>query len=411
MNFDGQRYVSHDASGEIDVEANPGVSTDSNEGYVFDWDAQPHVDADQLPDAYTQFYDAEEFVVLNDVTIAKPIVQTYHVNGDEYQFAKTPSELKRAAWSFDNKPHTLNHPDSGRVRSVDDIHGFWKDPAYANDEDGIQSDLYIPANDMEALSYVSEHGDVSIGFTNKLVQSDEEGVDAIQTDIYGDHVASVPVGRCSGEDGCGLNADASTVNVSVPVADHDASGQTFDTTDTIMTDGTCDCGGQTDGQLDLGDALGGMTVDALAKRNDNIAELQSEKAELQSDADDLRERLERVESALDAEEDVSLMDEIEALSADAQRLEDAQSELEEYQRSEFDSLVSEITDMTDMTEDDFSFEDDSIEDLREKREFLDSVEGTPTEANPDATTDSTAGGSAGPSPDEGGLEPTYEPQY
>lgn len=398
--FEGRYFCTDASGGEINVDANDGITTDDDGGLQFDWDAQPTVSADKLPDSYTQFYDADEFVKISNVTVAKPIKQQYRINGDEYTFEKTEGELRKAAWSFDNSPHPLEHPDSGRVRSVDDIHGFWKNPRYVDDE-GVVSNLYIPANDAEALSYVSEHGDVSIGFTNRLVSSDEDGVDAIQTDIYGDHIASVRKGRCSGEDGCGLNADSSIMPMD------DESDTTIDTT---MTDGTtdgCGCGGDGGQTIDLGDALPGMSVDALADRNEAVEKLREEKTRLESDAEDAREALESVREALDADEGTDLSSELESLTSE---LEDAQSKLAEQYREEFDSIVEDITSVTDKTEDDFEFETDSpeesVEKVRETKELLDSVEATPTDTDSTTETTDSTGGSSGST-----LKPRYETQY
>lgn len=462
----GEQYVAHDrVSGAIDVSANEGVTTDGDGGYQFDWDAIPTVDATDIPDSYTAFYDAESFHVVSDVTVARPMEQQYRINGDTYTFKKVESELRKAAWTFDNNPHPLGHPETGVVKATDDIHGFWKNVRYEDDE-GIVADLYLPSNDDEALEYVSDHGDVSIGFYNRLKQTDESGVDAIQTDIVGDHIASVTHGRCSGEDGCGLNADGQNTAVVADAMTGDASSHVHNGTwyairpsensdgewkypiencsdvddawklrangdygisqseledrikgrardlscdvpsegddpsepndsadfysDLRMTEtdsqtNDCSCSGDGDGTIKLGDALTGMSVDAVAERNDSVAELLEEKERLESDASDLRERLESVREALDADEDTDLADEVEAIS---ERLSDAEAELEEKRRGEFEALVDDITSMSEYTEDDFDFEEDSIEDLRDKKETIDMAVSEPTTANPGTSTDS-----------------------
>jgi len=99
------------------------------------------------------------------------------------------------------------------VKNVDDIHGFWRNPRYDADDDRLKEDLYVPVTDDEALSFIEEHGDVSVGFYNR-VATDYDGntgdltdddVDGFQVQMYGDHIAGVEKGRCSGEDGCGLD--------------------------------------------------------------------------------------------------------------------------------------------------------------------------------------------------------------
>jgi hypothetical protein len=156
--------------------------------------------------------------------------------GDDIEWYKKPAEeLQKAAWSFDNKPFTLGHPETGMVKDVDDIHGFWRNARYDADEDRLKEDLYVPVNDQAALDWLEEHSDVSVGFYNR-VHSEYDGdtgdladddVDGFQVDMYGNHIAGVEKGRCSGEDGCGLDdADHGAVvtpdqTVHMSTNDHD----------------------------------------------------------------------------------------------------------------------------------------------------------------------------------------------
>lgn len=189
------------------------VSFDETDGVVeehgeteFHWDAIPTVNAEDIPENYREFFGADEFYKFS-ATVARPIPQKYVIAGDEYTFKKPPDELQKAAWSLDNKPWTLDHPKTKAVKSVDQIHGFWKNPRWIGDTQDLDLDLYFPTNDERAREYVSETDEVSVGFTHRLRKADESGIDAYQTNMYFDHVASVENGRCSGEEGCGLNVD------------------------------------------------------------------------------------------------------------------------------------------------------------------------------------------------------------
>lgn len=136
--------------------------------------------------------------------VARPIDQTYELYGDEYVFRKDADELRSAQWQIDNLPWTLGHPQGGQVRDTDDIHGFWRNPTYV-DGDGQRAQLYVPEDDNEALGFVMDNADLSIGFGCTLDWLDEDDdVDAVQRDMLFDHIASVQHGRCSADDGCGL---------------------------------------------------------------------------------------------------------------------------------------------------------------------------------------------------------------
>lgn len=157
---------------------------------------------------YQAAFDTNEFRTF-EVVIARPIEQQYRIDGDTYTFAKTEAELREATWTFDGVPHTLTHPDTGVVRTPDQIHGFHRDPRYVEDYDGegdaLVTDLYVPVTDERALEYIEDTQAVSIGFQNTLDwETDREDVDAIQRDLVADHVASVQQGRCSIADGCGV---------------------------------------------------------------------------------------------------------------------------------------------------------------------------------------------------------------
>ena len=189
------------------------VETDS-EGKVVDFslDKERIVTVENVP--WREGFDTDKFYSA-EATVARPVKQTYLYDGEEKTFRKPAEELKKSAWSLDNKPFTTGHPEtpSGRVRGRPDVDGFWREPSYDSDKDELNAQLYIPVDDRETLEYVAENDNVSVGFSHRIRHApDDEGVDGHQVDLYYDHVASVEEGRCSDEDGCGIELD-SVVNV------------------------------------------------------------------------------------------------------------------------------------------------------------------------------------------------------
>jgi hypothetical protein len=206
--------LTHDAATvSFDSTDVAGITVDDDGTATFDWSEVPVVRLDEPPHA--EAFDTNEFYKIEGATVARPIKQPYRVGDDIKWFKKPAEELRKMAWSLDNAPFTLGHPDTGMVKDVGDIHGFWKAPRYNADEERLKEDLYIPTNDTDAIEFISDHQDVSIGFYNRL-QAKYEGdtgdltdddVDGFQTNMYGDHVAGVKRGRCSAEQGCGLDGD------------------------------------------------------------------------------------------------------------------------------------------------------------------------------------------------------------
>lgn len=190
-----------------------GVTVDADGEAEFTWDEVPIVSVNAPSDLQGAF-DTERFYKIEGATIARPIKQPYHVGDDVEVYKKPADELRAAAWSFDNSPFTLDHPDTGMVKDVRDVHGFWKNPRYLDDEDRLNADLYIPETDEEALTFVEENQDVSVGFFNRVYREydgntgdiTDDDVDGFQVDIFGNHVAGVERGRCPSEAGCGLDS-------------------------------------------------------------------------------------------------------------------------------------------------------------------------------------------------------------
>lgn len=196
-------YISHDTvEAEFDI-GDTEVET-SGDDVELSLDEERIVTVNNAP--WQEAFDTERFLVA-DAVVARPIKQKYAYDGDVVTYKKPRDELKRAAWSLDNSPYTIGHPSTGSVRSVDDVHGFWRDPEYHENDDELRSRVYIPVDDDEAFEHISESTDVSVGFSHRISDADEDDVDGYQVDMLFDHVASVETGRCSGEDGCGIEVN------------------------------------------------------------------------------------------------------------------------------------------------------------------------------------------------------------
>lgn len=234
--FDTQHFTRDAADVRFDTDAD-GIIEDDDGAVQFEWDEVETVTIEDPPHA--EAFDAKEFYKL-PATVAKPIPQPYQFGDlptsspdeaaksddslgesvdDGVTWLKKPrEELKQAAWSLDNSPWTMGHPDTGMVKSVDDVHGFWGNPRYIDSMDDLDADLHVPTNDSDAQEYIEDHQNVSVGFYNRVARIDEyDGVvggtddpdievEGYQTDMLFDHVASVPVGRCPSEEGCGLDS-------------------------------------------------------------------------------------------------------------------------------------------------------------------------------------------------------------
>lgn len=222
-------HFTHDAA-VVSVKQDAFVEqTDDNEKRI-DWESLETVRVDDPP--YVEAFDTKQFYKL-PITAAKPVEQQYHYGDDGLLTLKKPrSELKRAAWSLDRRPVTLGHPKTKMVKSVDDIHGFHSDVEYYDSTDDLDANAYIPVDDEDAQEHIEENTDVSIGFHHRVTPTDEyEGIvggsgqrgdnqengssavggtdsgeiDGFQTDLYINHSAFVKQGRCSSEQGCGLD--------------------------------------------------------------------------------------------------------------------------------------------------------------------------------------------------------------
>ena len=119
-------------------------------------------------------------------------------------------ELEAAAAFADGIPVTHTHPNAGIVTDRGEILGFLRNPLAENDE--LKGILEISDKDLIGDIKAGRIGEVSPGFFCTLDHTagtlDDAEYDAVQRDILLNHVAVVQNGRCSIEDGCGLNLDS-----------------------------------------------------------------------------------------------------------------------------------------------------------------------------------------------------------
>lgn len=206
-----------------------GVSPTDTEGeFTFDDDDTVVIENQPWQDAF----DTKEFHSF-DVVVARPLDQTYTANeriaaaldvdvGETVTLKKPAAELRRSAWALDNSPTPITHPNSGVVSSPDQVHGFVRNPTWDDEVEELRAEGYVPTDDDFAKSFISEYGDVSVGFFNDLDPDvDDEDVDAYQRSILYDHVAHVQHGRCAGSEGCGVVRDDSQIGTMLSHADGD----------------------------------------------------------------------------------------------------------------------------------------------------------------------------------------------
>jgi hypothetical protein len=208
----GNVILTHDAGVEAFDQAS-GVVDSNDDNVSFSWDEQHIVRVDAPADLKGAF-DTDKFYKIADATIARPIKQKYRVGDSIKTYKKPAEELQKAAWSFDNSPYTIDHPSTGMVKDIDDVEAFWRNARYDNDSERLLADLYVPVTNDKALNYIEENQDVSVGFYNRVYSEydgdtgdlTDDDVDGFQVDIFGNHVAGVEQGRCSAENGCGLDS-------------------------------------------------------------------------------------------------------------------------------------------------------------------------------------------------------------
>lgn len=411
-----------------DVETD-GITVDDDGEASFDWNEISVVEIDEP--AHAKAFDTNQFYKIEGATLARPIKQPYQVGDSVETYKKPADELRDAAWSADNKPYPLTHPDTGMVKSVDDIHGFWKNPRYVGDSERLKSDLYVPVNDDEAKEFIEEYQDVSIGFYNRIHDSydgdtgdlTDDDVDGFQTNLYIDHIAGVKRGRCSGEDGCGLDHAGGHGKVVMETAD----GPDMDESDQEgAEEGSSadqDCApctntnmGSNDDGFDIQVDLDDLSLDSLTEEFDAVAELKEERDSAVESLDEVREDLD--EHGFDVEEDecpCEVVDDVlheyedatDTLETITEHVDDGEElasgvkemadKLAEYQADEKEEALDELDSLGADREE---WEEDSLEDIREeidrREEVLENADldtkGIDTDADEDEGPETTTNG-------------------
>ena len=125
---------------------------------------------------------------------------------------KAWSELKRSAWTANNRPVVINHPEGGPVTDIETIKGFLSNVKLSEEAREVIATINI-FNDNKTIIEDIDKGnikEVSIGFwTNIEAEKGEyEGqtYEVKETGLLIDHLALLPdsIGACSVDDGCGV---------------------------------------------------------------------------------------------------------------------------------------------------------------------------------------------------------------
>lgn len=445
----GDNYVFTQDSGQFSFESVSvdGITVDDDGSASFDWNEVPVVELREPPHA--RAFDTDQFYKIEDVTTARPIKQPYRKDGDVVWLKKPADELRDAAWSMDNRPYTLSHPDTGMVKDVHDVHGFWKDPHYDDDEDRLKEDLYVPVNDDEAISFIEDNQDVSIGFYNREVAVNEydgdtgdltdDDVDGFQVNIYTDHIAGVKRGRCSSNEGCGIEADADQHGHIVTDAtttfltqskqteseesDSDegvesADDSTLDSDTRSEEDSTNDSADKGSGadkcspcdatmtdkdddtfsiDIDVSD----VTLDSLAEEFDAVADLKAERDSYVETVEEIEEDLD--EHGIELEEDDCPCEAVDEILHDKEdlesRIDDLESELDEYRSEEIDERLDGLEELgADRDEWEDADLDEIEAEIDRREEVLETVDDVETQnINTDSGGDEneSGGGSSG----------------
>jgi hypothetical protein len=143
------------------------------------------------------------------VTVMREMVYDY---GDTKAF-KPKEEIAKAARYAGGIAITRSHPESGIVTDQSEILGFFSNPTMEDTE--MAGILKITDKSMIADVKAGKLKEVSGGFfcdLNRDKTGDYNGThyDARQENIVMNHVAIVEDGRCSLEDGCGIQIDEQT---------------------------------------------------------------------------------------------------------------------------------------------------------------------------------------------------------
>ncbi|MEA1957595.1 MAG: DUF2213 domain-containing protein [Euryarchaeota archaeon] len=151
-------------------------------------------------------YDEKAQTLRVPVVISKEMVYEY----DDYKAFRPRAELEAAAPYVKGRPVTRGHPKAGIVTDRSAVLGYAIDSEFSEDE--IRTILEITNKSLIEDIRSGKLHDVSPGHFVDLDRSSSgefegEHYDLTQRNLYIDHIAIVPKGRCSMEDGCGLILD------------------------------------------------------------------------------------------------------------------------------------------------------------------------------------------------------------
>jgi len=148
-----------------------------------------------------------DVLLVKDVVVAKEIVQDY--NGKKIY--KPSEEIKAMTPFLDGVPIVFpDHPESEMVTDRRQVAGKAIRPRFV--DGAVIADLEIYCDELKKLIESGKLREVSLGFFADVV--DECGTfngdqyQAVQRNIFPDHVAVVEHGRCSISDGCGIKLDS-----------------------------------------------------------------------------------------------------------------------------------------------------------------------------------------------------------
>ncbi len=207
-------------------------------GYKSEYPKPEQKDEDANQDSIAQFTDSFE-LKLDEATeedgmlrIPATIAHSKHVygyNDGAIKAVKPFAELEAAARFANGIPVTRDHPKAGIVTERAQVLGFLRDPRAESDV--LTGILEISDKDLIADIKEQKLSDVSPGYFCTLDTSDEakgslgEGKDynAVQREIFLNHVAVCAEGRCSSRDGCGLNIVPTNESAEQPAKQPDQS--------------------------------------------------------------------------------------------------------------------------------------------------------------------------------------------
>ena len=152
-------------------------------------------------------YDEAREILRVPIILAKEMV--YHYDG--YDAFRPREELEAIEPYIKGIPVTRGHPEAKLVTDRTEVLGWATEGEYEEDE--LRVILEIADKALIADIQSGKLRDVSPGHFSRLDEAatgEFEGVhyDATQRDIFIDHIAIVPAGRCSTADGCGIVVDA-----------------------------------------------------------------------------------------------------------------------------------------------------------------------------------------------------------